>query len=100
VLALDAKINFDDNALERHPELNLLRDLGEEDPLEVEASKSNLNYIKLEGMSAAWSTVLDWRWGRWTSSNWRGEPANFLDVGGGRVRKRSNRFRSYSQIRM
>jgi succinyl-CoA synthetase beta subunit len=49
VLALDAKINFDDNALYRHPELEQLRDLDEEDPLEVEASKSNLNYIKLDG---------------------------------------------------
>ncbi|MBI4418648.1 MAG: ADP-forming succinate--CoA ligase subunit beta, partial [Ignavibacteriales bacterium] len=49
VLALDAKINFDDNALFRHPDLTGLRDLDEEEPLEVEASKSNLNYIKLDG---------------------------------------------------
>ncbi|HXG01579.1 MAG TPA: ADP-forming succinate--CoA ligase subunit beta, partial [Bacteroidota bacterium] len=49
ILALDAKMNFDDNALYRHPELGPLRDLDEEDPLEVEASKSNLNYIKLDG---------------------------------------------------
>ena len=49
VLALDAKVNFDDNALYRHPELKELRDLDEEDPLEVEASKFGLNYIKLEG---------------------------------------------------
>ena len=48
VLALDAKMNFDDNALDRHPELASMRDLDEEDPLEVEASKSNLNYIKLD----------------------------------------------------
>ncbi len=49
VVALDAKINFDDNALFRHPEYEDLRDIDEEDPLEVEASASNLNYIKLDG---------------------------------------------------
>ena len=49
LLALDAKVNFDDNALYRHPELKELRDFDEEDPLEVEASKYSLNYIKLEG---------------------------------------------------
>ena len=55
MLALDAKINFDDNALYRHPDLRELRDFDEEDPLEVEASKFNLNYIKLDGgTSAAW----------------------------------------------
>ena len=55
MLALDAKINFDDNALFRHPELVELRDFDEEEPLEVEASKHSLNYIKLEAAtSAAW----------------------------------------------
>src|SRR6185369_17199803 len=49
VLALDAKMNFDDNALFRHPEIKAYRDLDEEDPLEVEASKFGLNYIKLDG---------------------------------------------------
>ena len=49
VLALDAKMNFDDNALFRHPDILAMRDLDEESPLEVEASKYNLNYIKLDG---------------------------------------------------
>src|SRR5437660_8403053 len=49
LFALDAKINFDDNALFRHPDIRELRDITEEDPLEVEASKYNLNYIKLDG---------------------------------------------------
>lgn len=84
VLALDAKINFDDNALDRHPELNDLRDLDEEDPLEVEASKSSLNYIKLDGnvgcmvngagLAMATMDIIKLA---------GGQPANFLDVGGG-----------------
>jgi succinyl-CoA synthetase beta subunit len=84
VLALDAKINFDDNALDRHPELAELRDLDEEDPLEVEASKSNLNYIKLDGnvgcmvngagLAMATMDIIKLA---------GGQPANFLDVGGG-----------------
>ncbi|MBI4535542.1 MAG: ADP-forming succinate--CoA ligase subunit beta [Ignavibacteriae bacterium] len=84
VLALDAKINFDDNALFRHQEVISLRDLDEEDPLEVEASKSNLNYIKLDGnvgcmvngAGLAMSTMDIIKLAG-------GEPANFLDVGGG-----------------
>ncbi|MDH3252578.1 MAG: ADP-forming succinate--CoA ligase subunit beta [Ignavibacteria bacterium] len=84
VVALDAKINFDDNALYRHPELAALRDLDEEDPLEVEASQSNLNYIKLDGnvgcmvngagLAMATMDIIKLA---------GGEPANFLDVGGG-----------------
>jgi succinyl-CoA synthetase beta subunit len=84
VLALDAKMNFDDNALGRHPELQTLRDLDEEDPLEVEASKSNLNYIKLDGnvgcmvngagLAMATMDIIKLA---------GGQPANFLDVGGG-----------------
>ena len=84
VLALDAKMNFDDNALERHPELGPLRDLDEEDPFEVEASKSNLNYIKLDGnvgcmvngagLAMATMDIIKLA---------GGQPANFLDVGGG-----------------
>ncbi len=84
VVALDAKISFDDNSLPRHPELLQLRDLDEEDPLEVEASKSNLNYIKLDGnvgcmvngAGLAMSTMDIIKLAG-------GEPANFLDVGGG-----------------
>lgn len=84
VLALDAKINFDDSALYRHHELLELQDLDEEDPLEVEASKFNLNYIKLDGnvgcmvngagLAMATMDIIKLA---------GGEPANFLDVGGG-----------------
>ena len=85
VLALDAKLSFDDNALYRHPELKELRDFDEEDPLEVEASKHSLNYIKLEGgnvgcmvngagLAMATMDIIKLA---------GGNPANFLDVGGG-----------------
>ena len=84
LIALDAKINFDDNALYRHKELRELRDLDEEDPLEVEASKYGLNYIKLDGnvgcmvngAGLAMSTMDIIKLAG-------GAPANFLDVGGG-----------------
>jgi succinyl-CoA synthetase beta subunit len=84
VIALDAKVNFDDNALYRHPEYTELRDFNEEEPLEIEASKSNLNYIKLDGnvgcmvngagLAMATMDIIKLA---------GGEPANFLDVGGG-----------------
>jgi succinyl-CoA synthetase beta subunit len=84
VLALDAKFNFDDNALYRHPELAALRDIGEEDPREVEASKHGLNYIGLDGniaclvngagLAMATMDIIKF---------YGGSPANFLDVGGG-----------------
>jgi succinyl-CoA synthetase beta subunit len=84
LLALDAKVSFDDNALYRHPDLRELRDLGEEDPLEVEASKFSLNYIRLDGnigcmvngagLAMATMDIIKLA---------GGEPANFLDVGGG-----------------
>jgi succinyl-CoA synthetase beta subunit len=84
LLALDAKMNFDDNALSRHPELKELRDITEEDPLEVEASKYSLNYIKLDGnvgcmvngagLAMATMDIIKYAGGM---------PANFLDVGGG-----------------
>jgi len=84
VLALDAKMNFDDNALGRHPDVVALRDLDEESPLEVEASRHNLNYIKLDGsvgcmvngagLAMATMDIIKLA---------GGEPANFLDVGGG-----------------
>ena len=84
VLALDAKLNFDDNALERHKEVAALRDVNEEDPLDVEASKYGLNYIKLDGnvgcmvngAGLAMSTMDIIKLSG-------GSPANFLDVGGG-----------------
>jgi succinyl-CoA synthetase beta subunit len=84
LLALDAKMNFDDNALFRHPEVVELRDLNEEEPLEIEASKYSLNYIKLDGnigcmvngagLAMATMDIIKLA---------GGEPANFLDVGGG-----------------
>ncbi|MCL5028338.1 MAG: ADP-forming succinate--CoA ligase subunit beta [Bacteroidetes bacterium] len=84
VIALDAKMNFDDNALYRHQEIAAFRDLDEEDPLEIEASKHNLNYIKLDGnvgcmvngagLAMATMDIIKLA---------GGEPANFLDVGGG-----------------
>jgi succinyl-CoA synthetase beta subunit len=84
VLALDAKMNFDDNALYRHPDLDPLRDLDEEDPLEVEASKSNLNYIKLDGNVGCMVNGAGLAMGTMDIIKLAGgEPANFLDVGGG-----------------
>ena len=84
VLALDAKVSFDDNALFRHPEITALRDLNEEDPKEIEASKYSLSYIALDGNIAclvngaglAMSTMD-------IIKHFGGTPANFLDVGGG-----------------
>ncbi len=83
VIALDAKMNFDDNALYRHPEITKYRDLSEEEPLEIEASKYDLNYIKLDGnvgcmvngagLAMATMDIIKLA---------GGEPANFLDVGG------------------
>ena len=81
---LDAKISSTDNALFRHPDIARMRDLDEEDPAEIEASKFDLAYISWTATSAAWSTARASRWRRWTSSSYYGaEPANFLDVGGG-----------------
>ena len=84
LFALDAKLTFDDNALFRHPDIRELRDITEEDPLEVEASKYSLNYIKLEGsvgcmvngagLAMATMDIIKYAGGM---------PANFLDVGGG-----------------
>ncbi len=83
VLALDAKFNFDDNALYRHPEIDAMRDIEEEDPREVEASRHGLNYIGLDGniaclvngagLAMATMDIIKF---------YGGEPANFLDVGG------------------
>jgi succinyl-CoA synthetase beta subunit len=84
MIALDAKVNFDDNALYRHPEFASLRDLDEEDPLEVEASKSNLNYIKLDGNVGCMVNGAGLAMGTMDIIKLAGgEPANFLDVGGG-----------------
>jgi succinyl-CoA synthetase beta subunit len=84
VLALDAKMNFDDNALFRHPDVREMRDLSEEDPLEVEASRFGLNYVKLDGnvgcmVNGAGLAMATMDLVKLAG----GEPANFLDVGGG-----------------
>ncbi|QEC53216.1 succinyl-CoA synthetase beta subunit [Anseongella ginsenosidimutans] len=83
IMAVDAKVNLDDNALYRHPDYAAMRDLAEEDPTEVEAGKSNLNYVKLDGnvgcmvngagLAMATMDIIKLA---------GGEPANFLDVGG------------------
>ena len=84
VLALDAKVGLDDNALFRHPEVMDMRDLAEEDPLEVEASKHNLNYIKLDGNVGCMVNGAGLAMGTMDIIKLAGgEPANFLDVGGG-----------------
>ncbi|MDB6030550.1 MAG: Succinate--CoA ligase [ADP-forming] subunit beta [Verrucomicrobiales bacterium] len=84
IVAVDAKMSLDDNALYRHPEIQAMRDLGEEAPLEIEASKFNLNYIKLDGSIACLvngaglaMATMD------IIQHFGGLPANFLDVGGG-----------------
>ncbi len=89
VLPLDAKMNFDSNALYRHPEIVELRDVDEEDPTELEASKADLNYVKLDGnigcmvngagLAMATMDIIKLK---------GGEPANFLDVGGGATKER------------
>ncbi|HEX8735242.1 MAG TPA: ADP-forming succinate--CoA ligase subunit beta [Pyrinomonadaceae bacterium] len=95
LIALDAKVNFDDNAMYRHKDYAALRDLDEEEPLEIEASKFDLNYIKLDGnigcmvngagLAMATMDII---------KHAGGEPANFLDVGGGASQERvENAFR-------
>jgi succinyl-CoA synthetase beta subunit len=89
VMALDAKVNFDSNGLFRHPELQELRDLAEEDPAEIEASKFDLSYINLDGnigcmvngagLAMATMDII---------KHFGGEPANFLDVGGGATQEK------------
>ncbi len=84
VLALDAKMSFDDNALFRHPDVAAMRDVAEENPLEVEASKYNLNYIKLDGNIACMVNGAGLAMATMDIIKLAGgEPANFLDVGGG-----------------
>jgi succinyl-CoA synthetase beta subunit len=84
LVAVDAKIGLDDNALYRHPDIQVMRDLAEESPLEIEASKFNLNYIKLDGSIACLvngaglaMATMD------IIQHFGSSPANFLDVGGG-----------------
>jgi succinyl-CoA synthetase beta subunit len=83
LVALDAKLNFDDNALFRHPDIAALRDISQENPLEVEASRYNLNYIKLKGNVGCMVNGAGLAMGTMDLIKLAGaEPANFLDVGG------------------
>ena len=95
ILALDAKVSFDDNALYRHADLKELRDLSEEDPLEVEASKFGINYIKLDGNIACMVNGAGLAMGTMDIiKHHGGSPANFLDVGGGATKEMvTNAFR-------
>jgi succinyl-CoA synthetase beta subunit len=89
LIALDAKVNFDDNAMFRHREFLELRDLNEEDPLEIEASKYDLNYIKLDGNIACMVNGAGLAMATMDIIKLAGgEPANFLDVGGGASQER------------
>ena len=84
IICLDAKINFDDNALFRHPEISALRDFNEEDPTEIEASKYDLSYIKLDGSIGCMVNGAGLAMATMDIIKLYGEePANFLDVGGG-----------------
>ena len=89
VLCLDAKMNFDDNAIFKHPEIFKLRDLNEEDPTEIEASKNDLAYIKLDGSIGCMVNGAGLAMATMDIIKLYGEePANFLDVGGGASREK------------
>jgi len=89
VMALDAKINFDDNALYRHKDIEELRDEDEEDPAELEAAKHDLNYIKLDGSIGCMVNGAGLAMSTMDIIKLRGgDPANFLDVGGGATKER------------
>ena len=89
ILCLDAKMNFDDNAIFKHPEIYKLRDLNEEDPTEIEASKHDLAYIKLEGSIGCMVNGAGLAMATMDIIKLYGEePANFLDVGGGASREK------------
>ena len=84
VVALDAKIDFDDNALFRHKDIEALRDLSEENPVEVRAAQANLNFIQLDGTIGCLVNGAGLAMGTMDIIKYHGgEPANFLDVGGG-----------------
>lgn len=89
IVALDAKYNFDDNALHRHDEIKELRDLDEEEPLEIEASKYDLNYIKMDGKIGCMVNGAGLAMATMDIIQLYGSsPANFLDVGGGATREK------------
>src|SRR6185503_18320783 len=88
LVALDGKVSFDDNALFRHADVQQMRDLNEEDPLEIEAGESNLNYIKLDGNIACMVNGAGLAMATMDVIKLAGsEPANFLDVGGGATKE-------------
>jgi succinyl-CoA synthetase beta subunit len=88
LIALDGKVSFDDNALFRHADVQAMRDLNEEDPLEIEAGESNLNYIKLDGNIACMVNGAGLAMATMDVIKLAGsEPANFLDVGGGATKE-------------
>ncbi len=88
IICLDAKVNFDDNALFKHPEIGQLRDLSEEDPIEIEASKHDLSYIKLNGSIGCMVNGAGLAMATMDIIKLYGkEPANFLDVGGGATKE-------------
>lgn len=89
IMALDAKINFDDNALYKHPEISELKDETEEDPLEIEAQKHELNYIKMDGQIGCMVNGAGLAMATMDIIKlYGGDPANFLDVGGGATKER------------
>jgi succinyl-CoA synthetase beta subunit len=89
IIALDAKVSFDDNALYRHPEIEKIRDEGEEDPKELEATKHSLNYVALEGSIGCMVNGAGLAMATMDIIKLYGaEPANFLDVGGGATKER------------
>src|SRR5213079_1887863 len=98
VIALDAKLNFDANALFRHPDIVALRDLDEEDPAEIEASKYDLSYISLDGNigclvngAGLAMATMD------TIKLFGAEPANFLDVGGGATTEKDRSIQDHAE---
>ena len=102
LLCLDAKMNFDDNSIFRHPEILDLRDLNEENPTEIEASKHDLAYIKLDGSIGCMVNGAGLAMARMDIIKLFGEePANFLDVGGElQKRKFQQHLKLFFQIKM
>ena len=88
LIALDGKVSFDDNSLYKHPDVQKFRDLHEEEPLEIEAGKNNLNYVKLDGDIGCMVNGAGLAMATMDVIKLAGsEPANFLDVGGGATKE-------------
>jgi succinyl-CoA synthetase beta subunit len=101
VVALDAKISFDDNALYRHPELAALRDEAEEDPKELEAQKFDLNYVALDGAIGCMVMAQAWPWQRWISSSCMAarRRISWMSAAAPRARRWPRHSRSFCRIR-